>query len=59
MSTPPEIHTRPFAPDAIRALTACGIHPLLAQIYAARGVTDAEQLSHALEKLHPHGHIAG
>jgi single-stranded-DNA-specific exonuclease len=49
----PAITTRPVALEAVGALTQSGVHPLLARIYAARGITNDQQLATALERLHP------
>ena len=51
--TSPAITTR--APEAavVERLVSDGIHPLLARIYAARGVTSAHQLAGGLEHLAP------
>lgn len=49
----PAITTRPQAPDVIAALTQSGVHPLLARVYAARGIASDAQLDTALERLHP------
>jgi single-stranded-DNA-specific exonuclease len=48
----PAITTRPVAAAAEAALTQSGVHPLLAQVYAARGIDSATQLDTALERLH-------
>ena len=47
----PAITTRPVAADAVAALTQSGVHPLLAQVYAARGIERATQLDTGLERL--------
>ena len=41
---PPTITTRSAPAAAVAALTGAGVHPLLARIYAARGVTSPQQL---------------
>ena len=48
----PAITIRPIAADAIQTLTQNGVHPLLAQIYAARGIANEQQLATSLERLH-------
>jgi single-stranded-DNA-specific exonuclease len=48
----PAITTRPVAPHALQTLTQQGVHPLLAQVYAARGIESQAQLDTALERLH-------
>ena len=52
-SATPAITTR--APEArvVERLVSDGVHPLLARIYAARGVTTAHQLAGGLEHLLP------
>ncbi|MEQ1774518.1 MAG: single-stranded-DNA-specific exonuclease RecJ [Burkholderiales bacterium] len=49
----PSITTRPVSPDTINALTQSGVHPLLARVYAARGILSEQQLATDLERLHP------
>ena len=49
----PAIEERAAPADAVTRLTACGYPPLLARIYAARGVTSPEELDDAFERLHP------
>lgn len=46
-----EIHTRTYDPAAAARLVAAGIPPLLARIYAARGVRHPTQLQHDLAGL--------
>ncbi len=41
-----------MAPETISALTQSGVHPLLARIYAARGIVNPQQLATDLERLH-------
>jgi single-stranded-DNA-specific exonuclease len=48
----PIVLTRSAVPDAIRVLCDAGIPPLLARVYAARGIIAAVQLSDELERLH-------
>ena len=48
----PAITTRPAAPEAISALTQSGVHPLLARVYAARGILNEQQLATDFERLH-------
>jgi single-stranded-DNA-specific exonuclease len=45
-----EIRRRPV-PDAAAALVAAGVEPLIARIYASRGVVSADELDHALTRL--------
>src|SRR3546814_1434840 len=39
----PQLNSRPARPDAAHTLESAGIHPLLARLWAARGITDANQ----------------
>jgi len=45
------ITPRDIPPRSVWALEQAGIHPLLAQLYAARGVTQPDELDNALSKL--------
>ena len=49
----PAITIRDVASDTINALTQSGVHPLLARVYAARGIANEQQLATDLEHLHP------
>ncbi len=49
----PAITTRPAAAEAVGTLTQSGVHPLLARVYAARGIVNEQQLATDLERLHP------
>ena len=54
MSTPlPLIIERAAPADSVARLTGAGCHPLLARIYAARGIADASELDDAFTRLHP------
>ncbi len=53
MNAPPLILERRAPADAVERLVASGCHPLLARIYAGRGVADASELDDAFERLHP------
>ncbi len=53
------IFTRDIPPRAVWALEQAGIHPLLAQLYAARGVQSAEELDDALGRLLPPSGLLG
>ncbi|MFO1321755.1 MAG: single-stranded-DNA-specific exonuclease RecJ [Burkholderiales bacterium] len=44
---------RPFAPDAVTRLVDAGLRPLLARLYAARGIRSADELATRLEDLEP------
>jgi single-stranded-DNA-specific exonuclease len=46
-----EIVERSFSAEAQRALVRAGMHPVLARVYAARGVVTSEQLDSSLSKL--------
>jgi single-stranded-DNA-specific exonuclease len=48
-----QITRRIPAPDAVQALAAAGVPPLLARIYAARGVRSVGEIDHELARL-PH-----
>jgi single-stranded-DNA-specific exonuclease len=47
----PTIVPRPYSTETAAALLSAGLHPVLARIYAARGVTDAAQLQAQLSRL--------
>ena len=49
----PRILTRPFASETKQALEQHGVPPLLARLYAARGITEASDLAHELGTLLP------
>ena len=46
-----KIHVRDIPPRAAWALQQAGVHPLLAQLYAARGVRPADELDEGLARL--------
>ena len=46
-----KIHVRDVPPRAVWTLQHAGIHPLLAQLYAARGVRTADELDEGLARL--------
>ncbi len=48
-----KIVTRDIPPRAAWALEQAGVHPLLARLYAARGVTSKEELDDGLARLLP------
>ncbi len=54
-----KIIVRDTPPRAAWALEQAGIHPLLAQLYAARGVTGAAELDDGLARLLPPGDLLG
>jgi len=51
--SPPAIAARDVPPRAAWALQQAGIHPLLAQLFAARGVRSADELDDGLARLLP------
>ncbi len=51
--------TRDVPPRAAWALEQAGIHPLLARLYAARGVADAAELDDGLNRLLPPTQLKG
>jgi single-stranded-DNA-specific exonuclease len=54
-----KIMVRDAPPRSIWALEQAGIHPLLAQLYAARGVQDPQELDDALARLLPPAGMKG
>jgi len=54
-----QITTREVPPRSAWALEQAGIHPLLARLYAARGVTGMDELDDALAKLLPPASLLG
>jgi single-stranded-DNA-specific exonuclease len=50
---------RDIPPRSVWVLEQAGIHPLLARLYAARGVTGTEELDDALAKLLPPSSMLG
>jgi single-stranded-DNA-specific exonuclease len=48
----PEIVDRAFDPQALEALRLSGMHPVLARVFAARGIASPEQLDNSLNRLH-------
>ena len=48
-----KIHTRDTPPRQVWALEQAGIHPLLARLYAARGVKSPDELDDGLNRLLP------
>ena len=53
------IHVRDVPPRAAWALEQAGVHPLLARLYAARGLSVAADLDDGLARLHPPGDLHG
>ncbi len=54
-----KIVPRDIPPRSVWALEQAGIHPLLARLYAARGVTSTSELDDALSKLLPPSTMKG
>jgi single-stranded-DNA-specific exonuclease len=54
-----KIVTRDVPPRTAWALEQAGVHPLLARLYAARGVRDTEELDDALARLLPPATLKG
>ena len=54
-----KIQVRDVPPRAVWALTQAGVHPLLAQLYAARGVHTAAELDDGLARLLPPSSMLG
>ncbi|MBC7608070.1 MAG: single-stranded-DNA-specific exonuclease RecJ [Polaromonas sp.] len=54
-----KIQVRDVPPRAVWALTQAGVHPLLAQLYAARGVHSADELDDGLARLLPPSTMLG
>jgi len=53
----PKITPRSFDEQIFQALSDCGLPPVLARIYAARGIADAHQLETELTHLIPFGQL--
>ncbi len=54
-----KIEAREIPPRATWALEQAGVHPLLARLYAARGVHSKDELDDALARLLPPGSLLG
>ena len=54
-----KITTRDVPPRAAWALEQSGVHPLLARLYAARGVRSPDELDDTLARLIPPGAMKG
>ena len=54
-----KIIARDIPPRAVWALEQAGVHPLLARLYAARGVSTKEELDNALARLLPPSGLRG
>ncbi len=57
--SPPLIETRDVPPRIAFALEQAGVHPLLARLFAARGVLQASELDDALAQLLPPDTLQG
>ncbi len=53
----PRLEQRAAAPATIAALTAAGVHPVLARVVAARGISDASELDIELATVLPFGDL--
>ncbi|NDH53446.1 MAG: single-stranded-DNA-specific exonuclease RecJ, partial [Betaproteobacteria bacterium] len=54
-----KISTRDVPPRALWTLEQAGLHPLLARLYAARGVTGMDELDEGLNRLLPPSGLKG
>ncbi|MDP3138114.1 MAG: single-stranded-DNA-specific exonuclease RecJ, partial [Burkholderiaceae bacterium] len=54
-----KIHVRDVPPRAVWALEQGGVHPLLARLYAARGVQGMDELDDGLGRLLPPESLLG
>ena len=54
-----KITTRDTPPRTAWALEQAGVHPLLARLYAARGIRSADELDDSLARLLPPEHLKG
>ena len=54
-----KIHIRDVPPRSVWQLEQAGIHPLLAQLYAARGVHSVDELDDGLARLLPPSGLLG
>ena len=59
MSPPPRLSIRPVDPRALASLTAAGVSPLMARLYAARGIRGAEGIGGSPADLLPPSLLAG
>ena len=62
MATPtnePKLRTRDVPPRTVFALEQSGVHPLLARLFAARGVRSADDLDDGLARLLPPSDMKG
>ena len=56
---PPKLELRDVPPRVAFALEQAGVHPLLARLFASRGVTSQEELDDALTHLLPPSSMKG
>ena len=54
-----KIIPRDIPPRSVYALEQAGVHPLLARLYAARGVTGTDEIDDSLAKLLPPAGLLG
>ena len=59
MTTSPQLITRDVPPRTAFTLEQAGLHPLLARLFAARGVTSADDLDDGLARLLPPAGLMG
>ena len=59
MNTSPRLTQRDVPPRAAWALEEAGVHPLLARLFAARGVRSADELDAGLARLLPPADLLG
>ncbi|MEY8876051.1 MAG: single-stranded-DNA-specific exonuclease RecJ [Leptothrix sp. (in: b-proteobacteria)] len=55
----PQIDIRDVPPRAVWALEQAGVHPLLARLFAARGIRSADELDDGLARLIPPSDLKG
>ena len=55
----PSIVPRPYSQADTQRLAASGLHPVLARIYAARGIREMRQIEHELGALLPYAEMKG
>ena len=58
-SHPTTVRLRDAPPRAVWALEQAGVHPLLARLFAGRGVRGVEELDDGLDRLMPPGGLQG
>lgn len=55
----PTLTVRPYSLKVAEHLAQTGIPPILARLYAARGINDSTQIRHSLHQLEPYGSLKG